>query len=558
MLPLAFQGLHLLVAGILIPSVVVHHTAAWFGAVYQHQLFQFIVRRGEIGYAFILGNLRIQNPCLDGVWSVVADSGWEHEVASVTLFAGKGECLFALYGLDDGCCIVLRLELALEVNIQRTAVLDVRHGIALVVVVSADIYHQSLTVLVGYCLTHDVALGIESLFCRLLFPVIITEIGEGKLLFACTNFQFSFRKIQSRIVFIYLMPASVVESLGGEGMLACLAELRMSHHQLGTWLQGDGIFASHALSEGGALKERELAGKHSLVVMPGCTIEIGCCQTEPLLWGRIFCGTVNLDVPDGATETILLSASIGEADVLRLGISEIYHRRTSQTVLSLVGEGLPVLAIIRCLDEILIELCSVFKLSPDALDALLLAQVNLNPGWSGGARAPECAVVVINRIFRTEVVVVIGRGCNLGAEGEVLCYLHLRFQIETFVGWNDLLDGTVCIEFEFIDCHLTMESTVGMRIVVAMIYDVVVVTFLEHAVVSRTMNGSIGIGLEDSSVVGIRTERTLGCGVIYAVAGILAMLAGVEEVVDAVALEDEWSFEEVSNLGVRDELGFAE
>ena len=354
------------------------------------------------------------------------------------------------------------------------------------------------------------------------------------------------------------MPASVVESLGGEGMFACLAELRMSHHQLGTWLQGDGIFASHALSDGGALKERELAGKHSLVVMPGCAIEVGCCQTEPLLWGRIFYGTINLDVPDGATETILLSASIGEADVLRLGISEIYHRRTSQTVLSLVGEGLPVLAVIRCLDEILIELCSVFKLSPDALDALLLAQVELDPGWSGGARAPECAVVVIYRIFRTEVVVVIRGGGNLGTEGEVLSHLHLRFQIETFVGWDNLLDSAVGIELEFIDCHLTMESTVGMRIVVAMIYDVVVVTFLEHAVVSRTMNGSIGIGLEDSSVVGVRTERTLGCGVIYAVAGILAMLAGVEEVVDAVALEDEWSFEEVSNLGVRDELGFAE
>ena len=101
-------------------------------------------------------------------------------------------------------------------------------------------------------------------------------------------------------------------------------------------------------------------------------------------------------------------------------------------------------------------------------------------------------------------------------------HIHLRFQIETFVGWNEFLDGTVCIEFEFIDCHLTMESTVGMRIVVAMIYDVVVVTFLEHAVVSRTMNGSVGIGLEDSSVVGIRTERTLGCGIIHTVTGILA------------------------------------
>ena len=216
------------------------------------------------------------------------------------------------------------------------------------------------------------------------------------------------------------------------------------------------------------------------------------------------------------------------------------------------------LTVIRCLDEILIELGSVFKLSPDALDALLLAQVNLDPSWSGGARAPECSVVVIYCIFRTEIVVVVGRGGNLGSEGEVLCYLHLRFQIETFVGWNDLLDGTVCIEFEFIDSHLTMESTVGMRIVVAMIYDVVVVAFLQHAVVSRTMNGSIGIGLEDSAVVGIRTERTLGCGVIHTVTGIFAMFAGVEEVVDAVALEDERSLEEVSNLGVRDELGFTE
>ena len=97
-----------------------------------------------------------------------------------------------------------------------------------------------------------------------------------------------------------------------------------------------------------------------------------------------------------------------------------------------------------------------------------------------------------------------------------------------------------------------------MRIVVAMIYDVVVVAFLQHAVVSRTMNGSIGIGLKDSSVVGIRPERTLGCGVIHTVTGIFAMFAGVEEVVDAVALEDERSLEKVSNLGVRDELGFAE
>ena len=216
------------------------------------------------------------------------------------------------------------------------------------------------------------------------------------------------------------------------------------------------------------------------------------------------------------------------------------------------------LAIIRCLDEILIELCSVFKLGPNALDALFLAQVYLNPSRSGGARAPECAVVVIDRIFRTEIVVVIRGSCNLGTEGEVLSHLYLRFQIETFVRWNDLLDGAVGIEFEFVDCYLAMESTVRVRIVVAMIYDVVVVAFLQHAVVSRTVNGSVGIGLEDSAVVGIRTERTLGCSVVHTIAGILAMFARVEEIVDAVALEYEWSLEEVSNLGVRDELGLGE
>ena len=75
---------------------------------------------------------------------------------------------------------------------------------------------------------------------------------------------------------------------------------------------------------------------------------------------------------------------------------------------------------------------------------------------------------------------------------------------------------------------------------------------------SWTMNGSVGIGLEDSAVVGIRTERTLGCGVIHTVTGIFAMFAGGEGVVDAVALEEERSLEKVSNLGVRDELGFAE
>ena len=126
------------------------------------------------------------------------------------------------------------------------------------------------------------------------------------------------------------------------------------------------------------------------------------------------------------------------------------------------------------------------------------------------------------------------------------------------MGWNDLLDGAVGIEFEFIDCHLTMESTIGMWIVVAMIYDVVVVTFLEHAVVSWTMNGSVGIGLEDSAMVGVRTQWMLRSGIVYTIASILAVFARIEEVVDAIALEYEWSLKEVSNLGVRDEFGLGE
>ena len=216
------------------------------------------------------------------------------------------------------------------------------------------------------------------------------------------------------------------------------------------------------------------------------------------------------------------------------------------------------LAIIGCFDDVLIELGSVFELGPDALDALFLAQIKLDPGWSGGTGAPECAVVVIHRIFRTEIVVVIRRGAYLGSEGEVLGNLHFRLEVDAFVGWNHFLDGSVGVEFQLVYCHLSVEATVGMRVVVAMINDVVVVAFLQHAVVTWSVHGSVGIGLEDGAVVGVGTHRMLSCGVIHAVAGILAVFAGVEEIVDAVALEDERSLEEVFHFGVLDELGFAE
>ena len=61
----------------------------------------------------------------------------------------------------------------------------------------------------------------------------------------------------------------------------------------------------------------------------------------------------------------------------------------------------------RCFYQILVELCTIFKLRHDGFDFLRLAQINLQPFATCAFGAPECAVIVIHSIGWLKVIIVI-------------------------------------------------------------------------------------------------------------------------------------------------------
>ena len=70
---------------------------------------------------------------------------------------------------------------------------------------------------------------------------------------------------------------------------------------------------------------------------------------------------------------------------------------------------------------------------------------------------------------------------------------------------------------------LTMESMDGVGIVVTVIYDVVIVAIDEYRVVARAMDGAIGIGLQDATLVLVGSHWPLFAdGILHAVGMVVA------------------------------------
>ena len=63
----------------------------------------------------------------------------------------------------------------------------------------------------------------------------------------------------------------------------------------------------------------------------------------------------------------------------------------------------------------------------------------------------------------------------------------------------------------------------GVGVVVTVVYDIVVVAIDEYRVVAGTVDGAIGIGLEDATLVFVGTHRTLlADGILHAIGMVVA------------------------------------
>ena len=48
------------------------------------------------------------------------------------------------------------------------------------------------------------------------------------------------------------------------------------------------MFGRDGVCEGGGVKEGEVGGKDWVVVMGGCRMEMGWCEREGVVWGRML------------------------------------------------------------------------------------------------------------------------------------------------------------------------------------------------------------------------------------------------------------------------------
>ena len=235
-------------------------------------------------------------------------------------------------------------------------------------------------------------------------------------------------------------------------------------------------------------------------------------------------------VPDGGHVAVLLGIGDGDAYEPGLSLALVDHRGALHGVVGTVGVKGPLLAVERCLNAILVEEGGVFELGPYFVEGDRLAEVDLEPLFAvtacapvGVAGFPQRGIVVVNGILRAEVVVVIGRGRDLGAKCEVYgLRLEERYALRV-VCRNDGQDIPIGIKLHLVDTYLSVEAMHAAGQVVAVIDDIVFAILFENGVVARSVDGLVGIGLEDAALI-LKRSHGARCrsGILHAVGVVVA------------------------------------
>ena len=91
------------------------------------------------------------------------------------------------------------------------------------------------------------------------------------------------------------------------------------------------------------------------------------------------------------------------------------------------------------------------------------------------------------------------------------------------------LDGqdiTVLVKFYLVDTELTIEAVNGVRIVVTMIDDIVIIPVYKNGMMTRSVNGSVSVCYQNRTLVGIRADRTDRTRRITYLIGVVVTAAG--------------------------------
>ena len=223
-----------------------------------------------------------------------------------------------------------------------------------------------------------------------------------------------------------------------------------------------------------------------------------------IYFGQLGSLVPHLDVPYGRHVPVLLGVGDGQPDVPCLAAVAVDHRRALHDVACTVGKQAPCLSVYGCLYEILIEEGGIFKLRPYLAYLPHLPQVYLQPlvtalsrrcvpvGMSG---FPQRGVVVINGIFRLKPLIVIGRCRNLCTKSKIFLSRRLEeVHTNSVVRRHDGEYIASGVERKAVDTHLTVEAMNRLGIVMAVINDIVVVTYIKYGMMAGAMDSLVLVG----------------------------------------------------------------
>ena len=236
-------------------------------------------------------------------------------------------------------------------------------------------------------------------------------------------------------------------------------------------------------------------------------------------------------------------------------------------VVGAVGKECPRLPVYRGLDLVLIKEGRIFELRPYLVECLHPAEVYLDPLVMSilavpiaSGRFPQGSVIIIDGIFRLKPLVIIAGGYDLGAEGQVLVLGILKdADILGMMCRKDRDDIAVGIEFQFVDAYLTVEPVNGLRIVVAVIDDVIMSLMLQDRVMTRSVNRLVFIRCQHLSFILERSHRSrCRCGILNAIGICMTGAGGIGEIIDTIPFKYKGCLEDILQFCVGNQSLLAE
>lgn len=171
----------------------------------------------------------------------------------MALLTNGNRYLLTLCNLSSNYYVILYLRFTLRVSVRQATILSMERNVTLIMMIDASVCRRSLAILINCQFARSITLNVRDLFYDLLFPIVVARVNRNGLLFTYAGFRFSFEGVRSEVIFVCLVPTSIIRDLNNRNILTYLIRLQVDRRRLNTQLRNGNVFTDRALSRNNTL-----------------------------------------------------------------------------------------------------------------------------------------------------------------------------------------------------------------------------------------------------------------------------------------------------------------